>query len=88
MNAPSTPSTPSTCDAVQILTEDWQIELARLASAKAAIKLEAVGMRHSRLGSLRKRWAVHLGLKPNTRHDLVIAAIQVKMNAIKEAHNV
>jgi len=69
------------------LDQPWQIECARLASAKAAIKLEAAGMRHSRLGSLRRRWAVHLGLSPNAKHETVIKLLEEKIQKIKETHS-
>lgn len=73
---------------ITVLTEPWQIECARLASAKAAIKLEEYGMRHSRLGSLRKRWALHLGLKPNAKHQEVVDEIQKQINHLMETNNV
>lgn len=47
---------------------------AQARAAIGAIKLEKLGMKHSR-GSVRKHWAVKLGLKPTAKADAVIAAI-------------
>lgn len=46
----------------------------QLATVRGALKLEAAGMK-SRGGSLRKPWAVRLGLKPSTSHADLIAHI-------------
>lgn len=43
-------------------------------AAIGAIKLEKRGLKHSR-GSVRKHWAIKLGLKQTAKHDAVIAAI-------------
>lgn len=58
------------------------VSMFQLIAVKSAIKLEMLGMTHSG-GSVRKRWAIHLGLKPTTKGDAVIAVIQAK---IDEAH--
>lgn len=46
----------------------------QLAAVCGALKLEVAGMK-SRGGSLRKPWAVRLGLKPGTTHAALIAHI-------------
>ena len=57
------------------------VNLFQLIAVKSAIKLEALGMKHSSGRSVRKMWAVHLGLKPSAKADEVIAAIQSKIDA-------
>lgn len=54
----------------------------QLLAAKSAIKLEKIGLKHSR-GSVRKAWALHLGLKPRASHDDVIAAIEKKLEEVR-----
>lgn len=58
------------------------VEVFQLLAAKSAIKLESLGMKHSR-GSVRKSWAIHLGLKQNAKHAEVIAAIEKKLEEVK-----
>ena len=48
----------------------------QLATVKGALKLESKGMRHSRLGTIRKGWAIRLGLKPSTKYPELIAHIE------------
>lgn len=48
----------------------------QLIAAKGAVKLEALGMKHSSGRSARKCWALQLGLKANATHNAVIAALQ------------
>jgi hypothetical protein len=49
-----------------------------LLAAKSAIKLEKLGLKHSR-GSVRQHWARHLGLNTRARPDQVIAAIEAEI---------
>jgi hypothetical protein len=58
-----------------------KIEYFNLSRAKSAIKLESLGMK-SRGGSLRKKFAIHFGLKSNASHEQVIEKIQEKMNEL------
>lgn len=60
------------------------IKFAQLAAAKAAIKLEKLGLRHSRIGSVRRLWAIHMGLRPTARHDQVIEQIEREMREIED----
>lgn len=52
-----------------------------LLAAKSAIKLEKLGLKHSR-GSVRQHWARHLGLSTRAKHDQVIAAIEAKIKEV------
>lgn len=56
----------------EMITSEYNVY--QLLAVKHAIKLEAIGMKHSR-GSVRKHWAVELGLKPNAKHADVVARI-------------
>jgi len=51
-----------------------------LIQLRAAIRCEKVGMKHSSGRSARKRAALWLGLKANTPHDEVIAAITKELS--------
>lgn len=57
------------------------IAVVQLATVKAALKLEKVGMRASRGRKLRKPWALKLGLKASASYDEVIAEIQKRLDA-------
>lgn len=57
-----------------ILNTPEQIRRAQLCAVRGALKLEALGMK-SRGGSIRKGWAIRLGLKPSTKHADLIAHI-------------
>jgi hypothetical protein len=65
-----------------MLTGKNQIRYFQLAAAKGAIKLEAIGMRHSSGRSIRKMYAIELGLKPRAPAAEVISAIQTEMDNI------
>jgi len=52
----------------------------QLISVRGALKLEALGMK-SRGGSLRKPWAVRLGLKPSTSREALIAHLTALIEA-------
>lgn len=60
------------------------ISLFQLMAAMSAIKLEKLGLKHSR-GSVRKHWALHCGLGANAKHDVVLAAMQKKVDELKQA---
>ena len=61
------------------------IAVVQLISVKAALKLEAKGLRMTRTSTLklRKPWALKLGLKANASYDEVIAAIEERLAAAK-----
>lgn len=62
------------------VAEGNQVGTARLIALKGAVKLEAVGMRHSSGRSMRKVAALELGLRPNTGHDAVIGALNKEID--------
>jgi hypothetical protein len=82
-NAPSGQAAGS--GGIQVLTGSG-VRYAQLASAKGAIRLEKLGLRHSRLGrnGLKRSWAKHYGMSARSSHDAVIARIQEEMDAIFE----
>lgn len=62
-----------------------ELPLYLLLAAKGAIQLEALGMKHSRR-SARKHWAMLLGLPPSSKHDVVIDALNVKIEERRNDH--
>lgn len=58
------------------------VTLFQLLAVKSAIKLESVGLKHSG-GSVRKRWAAQLGLKPRAPHADFITALEKKIAELK-----
>ena len=48
------------------------INFFQLCQYRGALKMEARGMYHSRLGKIRKPVALMLGMKPNTKIEAVI----------------
>lgn len=58
------------------------INYARLAALRGAVRLESIGMRHSKVRSVRKMAALEMGLKPSAKCPEVIAALEAKMAAI------
>lgn len=58
------------------------ISLFQLITVKSALKLEKLGMKHSR-GSVRKMWALHFGLKASAKIDEVIARVEQEIETIK-----
>jgi hypothetical protein len=56
------------------------IEYFHLLQLRGCLKMEARGMSHSRLGKIRKPVAIMLGLKPNTKIEQVIEALQAKLD--------
>jgi hypothetical protein len=62
----------------------------RLAQLKGAVKLESVGLRHSKARgrSVRKMAALEIGLKASAKYPEIIAALEAKMAemlAVREA---
>lgn len=55
------------------------IQFARLAALKGAVRLESIGLRHSKIRSVRKLAALELGLKASAKCPEVLAAIEAKM---------
>lgn len=51
------------------------VEIFRLTSVKAALRLESKGIQVRRGPKLRKQWATYLGLKPNTSYEDLISHI-------------
>lgn len=58
-----------------------QVEFTRLASIKAQLKLEKLGLK-SRGGALRPRLAKEFGLSPRAKHDDYIAYCQSRMEEL------
>lgn len=65
-----------------IIATGTGVEVFQLLSVRAALRLEKAGMKH-RGGSLRKGWAVRLGLKPSSTIDKVIETIEQKVKNLK-----
>ena len=61
------------------ITTPEGIAYARLAALKGAARLESVGLRHSKIRSVRKMAALELGLKASAKCPEVLAAIEAKM---------
>jgi len=61
------------------------IEYYRLATTKAAMKLEKIGLKHSSGRALRPAWASTLGLKPRDSYDTYIAELQKRMDVLLAA---
>jgi len=82
MNSPTKES--NMTDSVILDTTDG-INFFRLCQLRGALKMEARGMMHSRMGKIRKPVALSLGMKANTKIEEVIAEVQKRIdNAIKE----
>ena len=58
------------------------IRYVQMAAAKGAIRLEKLGMRHSKIGSVKALWARHLGMSPRVKHDVVIAKLEQMMQEL------
>ena len=58
--------------------------LFQLMAVRGALRMEKLGMKHSKLGKIRKPWAIKLGLKANASYDEVIAEIERRLADIKE----
>jgi hypothetical protein len=57
-----------------------QVAIARLITLKAAVRLEATGMKHSSGKSMRKVACRELGLRASTKHDDVIGALSKEID--------
>ncbi len=55
------------------------IQFARLAALKGAVRLESIGLRHSKIRSVRKMAALEMGLKASAKCPEVLAAIEAKL---------
>ncbi len=55
------------------------IQFARLAALKGAVRLESIGLRHSKIRSVRKMAALEMGLKASAKCPEILAAIEAKM---------
>lgn len=60
-----------------MLTDPQRVQLM---AVRSALKLEQAGMRHSRLGKIRKPWAVKLGLPPSTTYEALTAHISAMLS--------
>ena len=58
--------------------------LFQMMAVRGALRMEKLGMKHSKLGKIRKPWAIKLGLKANASYDEVIAEIERRLADIKE----
>ena len=62
-----------------------RIRLVQLISVKHAIKLEKLGMRHSRFRcGVRGLWAKHYGMPPRSKADAVLARVQAEIDFLKD----
>ena len=57
------------------ITKPEMIERFRLVQLRGALKLERLGMKHSRMGNIRAKVAVSLGMPKNSKIDEVIARL-------------
>ena len=62
------------------------ISFFQLCQLRGCLKMEKMGMRHSKMGKMRKPVAVMMGLKPNAKIEEVIAAVQAKIDAAHAAN--
>lgn len=70
-----------------VLDQPGQIAIARLMTLKAAVRLEAIGMKHSSGKSMRKVACKELGLRVNTHADTVIGALAREIEKRLKANN-
>jgi hypothetical protein len=66
-------------DKAIILDTPHGITYFQLAAMKGAVKLEALGMKHSSGRSVRKHACQILGLKPSTKAAEVVKALEAKL---------
>lgn len=59
-----------------------QIAHFTLAAAKGAIKMESRGLKHSSGKSVRKHYALLLGIKPGTKAEIVMDEIQKRLDVL------
>jgi hypothetical protein len=67
----------------QVFDTPSSIKYFQLAAARGAIRLERLGMRHSRGRSVKAMWARHLGMKRGATHAAVIAELERLMATAK-----
>lgn len=73
---------------ISVLSDPVEIKLVQLISAKHAIKLEKLGMRHSRIRcGVRGLWAKHYKMPPRSSHDEVLTRIQEEITQLSEKLN-
>jgi hypothetical protein len=78
-------SNPLDCGTISTLETPNQIRFYRVASARAAVKLEKAGMRHSRIrGGLRKLWGEHYGLGSKPDYDALIQRMTEELMVLKQ----
>jgi len=70
-----------------VVTGENGPRLFQLHAVKGALKLEKIGLRHSKVRSVRKAWALHFGMKANTKIDDVIARVEEEIKAIENEGN-
>lgn len=71
---------------LRVLEKCNPVQVARLVVLKAAVKLEATGMKHSSGRSMRKVAAQLLGMRANTKHDDVIGALVKEIDRRNRAY--
>lgn len=55
----------------------------QLLAVKGALRLESLGMKHSSGRSLRKVWALEMGLKSNAKFPEILVKIEEKLVELK-----
>jgi hypothetical protein len=80
MHHTTTPTKEITVNSAIMIDTPAGISYARLAALKGAVRLESVGLRHSKIRSVRKMAALEMGLKASAKCPEVIAALQAKMD--------
>lgn len=55
----------------------------QLLAVKGALRLESIGLKHSSGRSLRKFWALQMGLKANAKVEQVLEAIEKKLAEVR-----
>jgi hypothetical protein len=73
------PTPPTSSSEAVVFDGPVATRIYQLIAAKHAIKLEKLGMKHSSGKSVRKHYALLLGLKPNAKHNDVILAIEARI---------
>jgi hypothetical protein len=69
------------------ITDARLIRAFQMKCAKRAIKLEKLGLRHSRLrGGAKRLWAKHFNLPANASHDDVIAKLDESITSLEKEY--
>ena len=66
-----------------IVATGYGVEIVRLVAAKGAIRLESLGMQHSSGRSIRKLFALELGLGARAKADAVLARIEERIAELR-----